>query len=358
MDNGHSVAQAKVDMARMRELAEKRLISTNKHEKYDLLIHNYTPSCQYSKAWDDLTIMCRGLITDLEGNIISRPFPKFFNLQEHFGDDCKLPKINWKQGFYVSEKFDGSLGIVYPTPDGYKIATRGSFTSDQAIKATEMLAKLDNNFHPDYSYLFEILFPQNRIVVDYGESETLVLLDVIETRSGKSVYNFERFAKELNCDGVFDLGLKKEAIEKLDGGNREGVVVRFEDGTRIKVKIAEYVRLHRLITGTNARSIWEILKNGGDMRELIDRVPDEYYSWVKKTEKQIKEDFEVIKSEAMVDFERRDNGWQKKEFAEYAKKTRYPHLLFRLFDKKDIPDMIWKMIYPKHSIPFHQDIDA
>lgn len=297
-----TLPQASVDMNVLRKLAEEKLITTQKHPEYDLLIHNYTPVCQYSFAWDDMTRMCRGLITDLQGTIIARPFPKFFNLAEHFGNDCKLPPINWKQNFVVTEKFDGSLGVLYPTPKGYMIATRGSFTSEQAIKGTMMLAHLQQNFDPQYTYLFEILYADNRIVVDYGGAEKLVLLDVIETTTGKSVYDFERFTREIGCDGVFDMQLTKEQIESVSGANREGVVVRFEDGTRIKVKIEEYVRLHRLITGTNARSIWDILRTGGNLTELLDRVPDEYYDWVKKTEKELQGSFAEIMRTANEDF--------------------------------------------------------
>jgi hypothetical protein len=38
----------------------------------------------------------------------------------------------------VTDKLDGSLGILYPTPDGHAIATRGAFVSEQALHATEL----------------------------------------------------------------------------------------------------------------------------------------------------------------------------------------------------------------------------
>lgn len=360
MDNGTTIPQAKVDLKKLQEYIDNKLINTQKHDKFDLLIHNYTPKCQYDKIWDEYTMSCRGLITDLNGNIISRPFKKFFNLGEYTDPNSKLPPLNWKQGFCATEKFDGSLGILYPTPDGYKIATRGSFNSDQAIEATKMLQNITHNFYPNYTYLFEIIYPENRIVIDYGKNRSLTLLDVIDTFTGQSVYNFEKFAKELNCYCVFDLGLKQSELEKITGNNREGIVVRFDDGTRIKIKIEEYVRLHRLITGCSSKTIWEHLKEGRPFDELLDRVPDEFYDWVKETSEDLQKQYEEIDRDCQYDF-----GWifsqhghDRKEFAEFARKHAYPQILFSLLDKKDHSQIIWKMLKPAFSKPFHQDIDS
>ena len=86
----------------------------------DLLIWNYTPRVQFGKHWTEETLMARGLITDLEGNVVARPFKKFFNLGEHQGD---LPI----EEFNVTEKLDGSLGIVYKRDGIPYLATRGRF---------------------------------------------------------------------------------------------------------------------------------------------------------------------------------------------------------------------------------------
>ena len=47
------------------------------------------------------------------------------------------------------------------------------------------------NYHTDlgtldreYTYLFEIIYPSNRIVVDYGSSRRLVLLAAVHTQTG------------------------------------------------------------------------------------------------------------------------------------------------------------------------------
>ena len=90
--------------------------------------------------------------------------------------------------FEVFEKLDGSLGILYWLNNLPYIATRGSFESEQARHATEILhgryqhtfSSMDTN----KTYLFEIIYPENRIVVDYGEMDDLILLTVIDNQTG------------------------------------------------------------------------------------------------------------------------------------------------------------------------------
>lgn len=361
-----------VDLAEMRRLESERLISINKHEKYPLLIFNYTPVCQYTKTWTDLTRMCRGLITDLEGNIVCKPFPKFFNIGEHEDPNSKLPKLNWDQPFTCTKKEDGSLGILYPTPEGYKIATRGSFTSDQAIKAIEIFYKKGydkHNYSKVLTYLFEIVYPANRIVVDYGEMEDLILLEILDTETGYAT-SWERTAetaKAIGCPMVDYMALSAENIQRLNeyynetnGSKEEGLVIRFNDGMRVKVKYEEYVRLHRLITGCSSKTIWEHLKNNQSLEELLDRVPDEFYDWVKATSEDLQRQYKEIERDCQYDF-----GWifglhgkTRKEFAENVQKHRYKGILFAILDKKDVAPIIWRLLKPAYSKPFHQDIDA
>jgi len=50
-----------------------------------------------------------------------------------------------------------------------------------------------------------------------------------------------------------------EALAAPPRDDREGLVVHFTDADqRVKIKYAEYVRLHRIVTGLSARTVWEI----------------------------------------------------------------------------------------------------
>ena len=110
------------------------------HPTLPISIYNYSRECQYKGLWDDITMNCRGLILDIEGNVIAKPFPKFFNYEEHIAENSKLPPIP-NETFEVYEKMDGSLGIIFHYEGEWLIATRGSFTSEQAIKGKEMLVR-------------------------------------------------------------------------------------------------------------------------------------------------------------------------------------------------------------------------
>ena len=167
-----------------KELLNKNLTCrTSKSGK--LTIYNYSKECQHKGEWNETTLNCRGLVLDENDNIIARPLPKFFN-------DFELEKmgINFpKEEFDVYEKMDGSLGILYKEDGIYKIATRGSFDSEQAIEGTKILHEKYSNikFKDGITYLFEILYPENRIVVDYGNTRDLVLLAMIDTKTGNDI---------------------------------------------------------------------------------------------------------------------------------------------------------------------------
>jgi RNA ligase len=90
---------------------QDELVQKQVHPDLPLTIWNYTPKTQYGetgnqyKYWDEVTLQCRGLITDDKGNVVARPFKKFFNMEEN--------RHTPTQEFEVFEKMDGSLGIMF-----------------------------------------------------------------------------------------------------------------------------------------------------------------------------------------------------------------------------------------------------
>lgn len=130
---------------------EDGLLYKQVHPTLPLTIWNYTEKVQYENLWDETLLMCRGLVTDNEGNIIAKPFDKFFNIEEG--------KFEPTENFEVYEKMDGSLGIVFWFQGQWVVATRGSFTSDQAIKARELLRKYNTDImFRHLTYCFEIIY--------------------------------------------------------------------------------------------------------------------------------------------------------------------------------------------------------
>lgn len=333
----------KFDLNTLREYEEKGLVSIRKHSYADLYSINYTPRVQFEKLWDEITSQTRGLILDGEGNVVAKPFGKFFNLEEH-----KLEEIP-NELFDVFEKMDGSLGIVYWIGNDPYIATRGSFESDQAKHATQLLhdkyLHIFDKIERNKTYLFEILYPFNRIVVDYGDLDDLILLTAIDNETGEESLPEIGFPIVKRYDGVNDL----QQLKSLEQENKEGFVIRFKSGFRVKMKFAEYVRLHRIITGVSNVVVWEYLSQGKSFQELLDRVPDEFFEWVKEIVLDLNNKFNYILTESKLAFKELDT---RKETALYFKTQKHPSVLFSMLDGKTPDKIIWKMIRPKYSKPF------
>ena len=351
---------ATIDLVKFNELVAEHYLSVQRHDTASLLIWNYTEKCQYGRYWTPETLMARGLVTDLDGNLVARPFKKFFNYEEHVGQDSKLPPLPLEE-FDVYDKLDGSLGILYWIGDTPYITTRGSFNSDQAKEGTKMLYGYDwSELNKNYTYLFEILYPENRIVVDYCGRRELILLAVFDTETGeeKSLYDecgpFPFVAGHIHCWAGEPLTKFKETASD----NKEGFVIRFKSGVRCKLKFEEYVRLHRLITGVNAKSIWELLKNNQPFDELMERVPDEFYQWVRDTKESLEKEYKAREYVSKELYGRVFRLPTRKDQALFLQEFSSRGIVFAMLDEKDYSPLIWKMLKPKAEKPFRKDIDA
>jgi RNA ligase len=200
---------------------------------------------------------------------------------------------------------------------------------------------------------------QNRIVVDYGDYEGLVLLGAFETKSGVEISRdelekldgFEIVTTYKTWGEGYDL-LKEEI-----SNDREGYVIRFKNGFRMKIKGDEYVRLHKILTNISNRDIWEYLKEGKPLDELLEKVPDEFYNWVKDTVSDLQNKFDTIKNNVELEFKELIN---KKEFAEKIIENPNKSFLFKRLDSysNQLNDMIWDSIYPTYSKPFKNESES
>jgi len=322
------------ELMELPQMVTDGFISVRQHPTAPLRIYNYTAKAQYENVWNAATLTCRGLIADETGEVVARPFSKFFNLEQVE----QLPN----EPFEVYEKLDGSLGILYWIDDEPYIATRGSFESTQAHIATQLLQSYDlSGLDRRFTYLFEIIYPENRIVVDYGERRELVLLAIIDTTTGdEHPVQDIGFPVATKHDGITDVA----SLRTLDWENREGVVVRFASGLRVKAKCTEYVRLHRLLTGVTEKMILEeYLMTGADMTSLLERVPDEFNVWLQQTVTNFRAQYDTIEQAAQQIFETTE-ATTRKEYAALFTKTPYSAILFRMLDRREYTQLIWKQI--------------
>ena len=324
-------------------------ISEQRHPAAPYRILNYTQRAQFDWRWNAETMRCRGLIVDDKYNIIARPFPKFFSYEQ-------LNGVVPNEPFHAYEKMDGSLGILYRLDGQPQIASRGSFVSEQANRATEIYSRKYQHVQLDggMTYLFEVIYPENRIVVDYGGTEDLILLAIFETATGIEQPLVDiGFPIVKRYDGINDFS---ELLSQQDS-MREGFVVRFESGHRVKIKFDDYKRLHKLLTGVSPCSIWDALRHGNDLGQLIERVPDEYFEWVRNTESELLTQFAVIESKVRAEFLSSPQFASRKEAALHFQQCQHPSILFAMLDEKDYSDQIWRLIRPSGRPAFRCDMD-
>ena len=345
------------------------LLHKQTHPTLDLTIWNYSPKVQYERLWDEITVQCRGLVTNSKGEIVAKPFKKFFNYEELVGKGVIPEKGDY---VYVQEKMDGSLGILFNYDGEWIMATRGSFTSEQAVMGLEIVKEkyfLDS-WMQEYAYLLEIIYPENRIVVNYGVEKVTFLSAVLNgtykwNSTDDTELHWSTSLMIFKSNGIHESDVVKteqhfkfsdelyKSLKEKNETNKEGFVLRFQPGNfRMKIKFEEYVRLHKIMTNLSTTAVWEVLSNGGNMDELLKDVPDEFYDKIKEYEDELKFMFNSLSNDYGIHFRDIQNmmdkvGGDRKNFANVAKQYKYPSLLFGMLDGKDVSPIIWKIVKPK-----------
>ena len=199
---------------------------------------------------DDLTGAirreCRGIIFDINGFIMSRPFHKFFNVNER--EETQTHLIDMSQPHTIMEKMDGSM--IRPVWQNMllRLATKMGVT-DIAEEAEKLLTAeqydwLEQVMLTGVTPIFEYIAPTNKIVIEYGEPK-LVLLAMRNNESGNyympHLAPFEMVPQYGSVDG----GLAEYIARAREMQGREGDIIRFVNGHMLKVKNDWYVRIHK-----------------------------------------------------------------------------------------------------------------
>lgn len=248
----------------------------------DLRIIAYSKECQYARHWDEYTVAARGLVLDVKENkLVGLPFPKFFNHAEY------LPDTNLGTPLGYEYKYDGSLGIVFYYNGRWQVATKKSFKSEQALWAQKIIDEVSphllNSGPLGYTHLFEIIYKENRIVVDYEGFEGLVYLG---TYSNFSLQLHKMATENLMAhpqikDSTYHPTASLEEVQEilsfLEGTNAEGIVVNFDKVGKVKFKTAHYQALHKLVSDITPRTVWELLdKHLFNVTEALSCFPEEF----------------------------------------------------------------------------------
>lgn len=258
---------------------ENEVVNGNviKKSQDDLTLYRYTKHCSFERNWNDFTLSARGIVLCPEQKkIVALPFPKFFNYGEMA---IKVPN----ESFTITEKMDGSLGIIYYHNNEWRVNTITSFNSPQAMWAKKWLKDNINDeyLHKNVTYLVEIIYPANRIVINYNYSG-LVLLSAYNNFNGEEQGNWV-----LKMTSIYSGGFKRPefydcSIEQLLevckslSLNEEGFVVKFQNGLRMKFKGDEYCRAHAVIAQITPLNVWELLLNKDNLDNVRMNIPEEF----------------------------------------------------------------------------------
>ena len=315
-------------------LAEGYITERKHPDNPKICIANYTLKASFERLWNEATLNCRGLIFDkVTRRIISLPFAKFFNLGEYKGEiPDEQPEI--------TVKYDGSLGISYRLDNKIFWATRGSFESEQAKIAQEIWNEKywNKNIPADITLLVEIIHPLTKVVVNYNFVD-LILIGARDSNNGYD-FSYEELC-ELARDMEMPVTEKVEAnideiVKKcvtLDS-QEEGFVLRWSDGFRIKVKSAEYQKVHKIVCGLSDKAIAEAWKDE-KIADLITKLPEEFRIEIEDKTSQLNSVLRLeIEKVRKIYEEIKDKN--RKEFALYvmANCPEYSKHLFLMLDNK------------------------
>ncbi len=253
-----------------------------KSENEDLVLYGYTDQCTFARAWETVyTRHARGIIFEKKtGRLVAKPFPKFFNLGEM--EEVSLLNIP-KEPYKVFEKADGSLGIIYYYKGKWNVATRGSLSSEQAVKGAEILYRNPRallGLDKQCTYLAEIIYPENKIIVNYGTDEKLVLLGAYYTQSGTEMpfhlLNDFALGADMPIAKEYQYTIEEMIeLQKTMPKDQEGFVVRFNSGVRVKIKGHEYLKIAKIMSQMSPLSAWEAMSDGKVGQQYLSQIPEE-----------------------------------------------------------------------------------
>lgn len=205
----------------------------------------------------------RGLILDTQDNfrVVRYAFKKFFNVDEGFA-----AKLDWDTAV-ATEKIDGSIMSVWFARGKWHLSTNGTIdafkaelngvgpykTFGELFESVLPLSWFENNlsnYIAHNCYTFELVSPYNKVVIDYPETKVYLLsarnmttlheyaLDQVAEFANRFGFTMPQFYY-MNDEAGF-----RRLVEQMPEGH-EGIVVRDENGERVKIKTLLYFEMHR-----------------------------------------------------------------------------------------------------------------
>lgn len=245
-------------------------------QKDNLLLVKYSKNI-WNTGWHNLAKQCRGKVIDWkERTIVSYPFNKFYNLNEV--EETKLSRVNEllskANEVIVTDKKDGSAIIVTNHNSNTIINTNGVFNNIQVTLTKQLLSEkysyFYNNMPEGYTFVFELVHPENKIVLDYGNIEKLYLLSIRDLRTLRllTYKELKEFADkwQLDITESYDFKSLNELVKIAETeckDIKEGWVIRVitdSEDFMFKLKYAEYFKLARIKAIPTLKKLYTLLQ--------------------------------------------------------------------------------------------------
>lgn len=219
----------------------------------------------------------RGLIFDLDGELISRPFHKFFNVNEREEtQESVIQELISNSSYTIMEKCDGSMLRPLIIDDEVVLGTKMGHYTDVAKEATKLLTEsqkiwLKLQYRRNLTPILEYVGPQNKIVLQYDEPK-LILLNIRHNLTGEYLEYTPHYVP-FECVKHYDsteLSFSEYVKDVRGRIDVEGDILQFDNGHMIKIKADQYVLMHKTKDDVRSdKNITELyMKN-----ELDDKLP-------------------------------------------------------------------------------------
>lgn len=295
---------------------------------------------------------CRGITFNAKGELISRPFHKFFNVGEK---ECSQPdKVKWNKVSLITNKWDGSLVVPVNVNNKVFWKTKKTFYSDQIKQMTDEKLITDAlnwcGKSIDGTYMFEYISPNNRIVIDYPEP-TLKLLMRRHMLTGDYItgvaHSDYAIIKAIQDNGIKDIYAFIDYVKKLTG--IEGYVI-WDGEDFFKIKTQWYLDRHHALDTISMRDVIDLILNEqiDDVTATIELYDMKVNSIIAPLIQEVNQSvIDIIKTvtavyQSIIDA----NGKDRKAIADIVFKNhaQYAGMIFGLYDNKDIVPMAKRIV--------------
>lgn len=284
----------------------------------------------WSKGFYDVTaphqLLAKGIVFNDKLELVSLPLLKFYNLFEIRDKRYHQQLLTKGLRITAAKKYDGTMIQLFKYKGKYVFTTRGTFKSEYTRAASTIalrkykrsLARLDD----DKTYVFELIHPVSKNVVNYGDEQDLVLLAVYDRGYNQYYRTIELGFHHPRTTEYNEFQSFEDAVEwaKRNSHDHEGYVLTLESKQqivhRVKIKSDWYVEKFRMLYSINHKAVaklywpdepdWEAFRQliPEEIEDTYQFYYDEYVDWVKRLKSRVSDIYDKV-----------DTSIEQKEFA-------------------------------------------